>query len=258
MSDDPLAWVHALRSSHDHLAAFATAATAEQLARQSMATEWTTAQVLSHLGSGAEIGLGTLTGEAVDPPTVWDRWNAMSPDDQAAAFVSADRAVVEWYEALSVDDLHHHQVSLPFLPHPISAVEASGYRLAEIALHRWDIDGAFDPECALASDATPLLLDRQVSFVSMLGQFTPRGQRPAETVVIAVETRDPARSFELELGDTMELRPATGAATSGQLTLPAETLVRLTMGRLRAPDDARITISGPLSVADLRHIFAGF
>jgi hypothetical protein len=80
MSDDPLAWVRALRSNHDHLAAFATAATAEQLARQSMATEWTTAQVLSHLGSGAEIGLGTLTGEAVDPPAVWNRWNAMSPD----------------------------------------------------------------------------------------------------------------------------------------------------------------------------------
>jgi uncharacterized protein (TIGR03083 family) len=258
MSNDSSAWVRALRQDHDHLAALAASASAEQLSRQSMATEWTVAQVLSHLGSGAEIGLGTLTGNAVDPPSIWDRWNAMSPAEQAAAFVEADRLVVEWYEALSEDDLGRHPVSLPFLPHPIPAVDAAGFRLSETTLHRWDIDAAFDPEAPLAAAATPLLLERQVRMVSMLARFSPRENRPTQTTVITVETRDPERQFELELGDGMDLRPATGAATSGRLALPGETLVRMIMGRLRPPDDARVTVTGPLSLADLRRAFPGF
>ena len=63
----------------------------EQLSRQSGATEWSVAQVLSHLGSGAEIALARLApavaGEAVpeiDNQSVWDRWNAMSPEEQAS------------------------------------------------------------------------------------------------------------------------------------------------------------------------------
>ena len=52
--------IAALRTTHDDLAALVPGLTDEQLAGPSGASEWTVAQVLSHLGSGAEIGLATL------------------------------------------------------------------------------------------------------------------------------------------------------------------------------------------------------
>ena len=62
-------------------------------------TEWTVADVLSHLGSGAEI-LGRRLEDSlagVDTPddaapAVWDVWNAKTPDAQAADALVADRA----------------------------------------------------------------------------------------------------------------------------------------------------------------------
>jgi hypothetical protein len=57
--------IAALRSNHDELAARVRGFDEQDLARQSGSSQWDVAQVLSHLGSGAEIGLATLqTGVA--------------------------------------------------------------------------------------------------------------------------------------------------------------------------------------------------
>ena len=59
--------IAALRTNHDDLSALVRRLDAADLERLSSASEWTVAQVLSHLGSGAEIGLASLraalTGE---------------------------------------------------------------------------------------------------------------------------------------------------------------------------------------------------
>ena len=83
----------------------------EQLAGPSGASEWTVAQVLSHLGNGAEIGLATLERVLADGPaaepgfneSVWDRWNAMSPRDQATNFLDHDGRLVAAFEGLSAE-----------------------------------------------------------------------------------------------------------------------------------------------------------
>lgn len=54
------AGIDALRSTHDGLVAVVRDLSDEQLVAPSGATEWTVAQVLSHLGSGAEISAATL------------------------------------------------------------------------------------------------------------------------------------------------------------------------------------------------------
>ena len=96
------AGIDALRSTHDGLVAVVRDLSDEQLVAPSGATEWTVAQVLSHLGSGAEISAATLRN-AVDGAGrlpdgfnqgVWDRWNAMSPRHQADGFVVADAALL--------------------------------------------------------------------------------------------------------------------------------------------------------------------
>ena len=60
------ATISALRSTHDELAAVVRDLDDEQLLAPSGASEWPVAQVLSHLGSGAEIGLATLRAATGD------------------------------------------------------------------------------------------------------------------------------------------------------------------------------------------------
>src|SRR5688572_17855196 len=100
--------IAALRSEHDTLAGMVPALSAEQLTGPSGASEWTVADVLSHLGSGAEITLAAFrvsVGEigALAPDfnqSVWDRWNALSPQDQAAGWARSDAALVTALEAV--------------------------------------------------------------------------------------------------------------------------------------------------------------
>jgi hypothetical protein len=84
--------------------------------------------------------------------------------------------------------------------------------------------------------------------VGFVGRFTPRETRPAQDTTIRVTTSDPERHYELELGDNVDLRPASGGAAAGELTLPAEALLRLTAGRLAPGREAGASISGALTL----------
>ena len=55
MESSPGPWISALRHSHDRLRASVQSLGPDQLAQRSYPSEWTIAQVLSHLGSQAEI-----------------------------------------------------------------------------------------------------------------------------------------------------------------------------------------------------------
>ena len=98
MSTDPRHWISVLRASHGNLAGAVAALGPDRATDQSYCRDWSVAQVLSHLGSGAEISLLTLRsaigeGEPVGPdgfPPIWDRWNAKAPADQIADGLAAD------------------------------------------------------------------------------------------------------------------------------------------------------------------------
>jgi uncharacterized protein (TIGR03083 family) len=255
---EPVVWVDALRGGHDRLRAFVGGASADDLSQPSMCTEWNVARVLGHLGSGAEIGLATVTGADVDREAVWGRWNAMESGEMASSFVAADERLVSWFEGLSAEELTTRQVQMPFLPAPINAAEAAGFRLSEVSLHSWDVFAAFDPTARVAPDATDLLVDRLPMMVGFVARFTPRETRPATTTTIGVQVSEPDRRYELELGDSADLRPATGRPTDGQLDITGEALLRLAAGRLRPDREAGTTISGSLSLDDLRRAFPGY
>jgi uncharacterized protein (TIGR03083 family) len=256
--DQPAAWVDALRSSHDRLRAFVDNASAEDLAQPSMCPEWNVGRLLGHIGSGADIGMAVATGDDVDNDEVWARWNAMEPEEAASSFVTADEQLVRWFEGLSAEELTTREVQLHFLPSPISAVEAAGFRLGEVALHSWDLFAAFDPMAGIDPEATELLVDRLPMTVGFTGRFTPRETRPATDTTITIEMSEPQRRYELELGDRAELRPATDRPTDGRLDITGEALLRLVAGRLRPGREAGATISGSLSFDDLRRAFPGY
>jgi len=91
MESSPGPWISALRHSHDRLRASVEPLGPDQLAQRSYPSEWTIAQVLSHLGSQAEIfGLILAAGLAGQEPPgpeefppIWDTWNAKDPQAQA-------------------------------------------------------------------------------------------------------------------------------------------------------------------------------
>src|SRR5947208_8951411 len=99
--------IAALRATHDGLADLVPGLTDQQLTGPSGASEWTVAQALSHLGSGAEISrlpIVAATGddvEAEDNQTIWARWDGSTPAQQAAGFVEHDAAYVATVEALT-------------------------------------------------------------------------------------------------------------------------------------------------------------
>jgi uncharacterized protein (TIGR03083 family) len=253
--------IHALRTGHDDLARRVSGLRPEELRAPSAAAEWTIAQVLSHLGSGAEIALAALGGarggEVPGPdfnPQVWDRWNAMTPDEQAAGFVHANEELVAAYESLDEATRRDLRLDLGFLPEPVDVATAAGFRLNEFALHHWDVEVTFDPKAAVSADAAPLLIDR-VAFLLRWVAHPGNLGRPA---TVLVRLTEPEASFGLQLAEAAALVD-TPAEPDAVLAVPTEAWIRLATGRL-SPEytPADVTVSGDLTLDDLRRVFPGF
>jgi uncharacterized protein (TIGR03083 family) len=264
MTDRADETIKALRSGHDDLAALVRGFTADDLARTSGASKWDISQVLSHLGSGAEISLAALDGalDGTGNPGgefnqgVWARWDAMSREERAESFLTANEALVSRYEGLDEHTKESLRVDLGFLPAPVDLAAAGGLRLNEFAHHTWDVKVTFDPAATLAPEATILLFEQVALLIGFLGKAGELGGR---AVTIAVHTTAPERSFGLAVGETVSLveNPSSPDAV---LTAPAEWWMRLVAGR-HAPEHtpAAVTLSGDsITVDDLRRVFPGF
>src|SRR5215472_15658132 len=59
-ASNPRVWIAVLRQSHDRLLSLVGPLSPEQISGPSYCKDWSIAQVLSHLGSGAEIAMMTL------------------------------------------------------------------------------------------------------------------------------------------------------------------------------------------------------
>ncbi len=257
------ATISALRSTHDQLVSVVRDLDDEQLLAPSGSAEWPVAQVLSHLGSGAEIGLATLRaatgdGEAVGDgfnQSVWDRWNAMGPREQADGFVDADEALVAAYEALTPQQLSDLQVKLGFLPMPLPVASLAGMRLNEAAQHSWDVRVAFDDDAAIPDDAAALVVEHYATGLGFLLGFIGKADALAEPAVVTLGDL----GVSLSVTDTVALVPTDPAAASATLTGPPDAVARLIAGRLtpRWTPEA-VTVSGNVGLDDLRRVFPGY
>ena len=261
MEPTPAPWIGALRHSHDTLRAKVEPLDPGQLEQRSYASEWSIAQVLSHLGSQAEIfGLfldAGLSGQ--DPPgpdafrPIWDTWNAKSAQAQAADALRADQATLERFESLDADE--QSQLHLQLFGMELGAAGLARMRVSEHAIHAWDVLVALDPAATVAPDAVALLIDT-------LDQLVARSAKPdGKQRKVRVTTTDPERTFILETGDAVTLVAADGEAAPelglSELRLPAEAFVRLLYGRLD-PDHTPPAESTGVELDELRPIFPGF
>jgi uncharacterized protein (TIGR03083 family) len=259
---DPEPWVDALAGSHDRLSDIVGGLGADGVRRPSYCGGWTIAQVLSHLGSGAEIFEAildaVLAGEPAPGhdsfPAVWERWNAMTPDEQVEGFCAADGAFVEHLEHLG-DRLDE----LEFVMFGSVRMDAAGFvgtRLSEHAVHTWDVAVALDPAATVDDEAVALLVDRLPQMAARIGHAGGAGSRhPLE---VTIRTTDPFRRFTLRVDDAVTLMPAEESRepAGSTLTLPSEAFVRLVYGRL---DPAHSPSLEPEELVDgLRVVFPGF
>lgn len=256
---DPTPWVRAVRASHDRLAGIVATLDSDDLRKQSYAKEWSIADVLSHLGSGAEIfelsvnaGLGGEPPGQEDNQRIWDTWNARSPEEQAAKSIAANEALVSRIESLTPDQLAAFRVSM-FGGMIMDAAGLLRMRLSEHAVHSWDVAVVVDPAARVSQDAVELL-------VGGLPQMIQRvGKKAADPAVIAVTASNPDGTYTLDTGGVTLTPVAPETPASASLELTSEALLRLVYGRV----DESTVASGELratnvTLPELQAVFPGF
>ncbi|MEU3641809.1 maleylpyruvate isomerase family mycothiol-dependent enzyme [Lentzea sp. NPDC034063] len=246
-----------MRAEYDVLAGLVRTLTDEQLGLTSGAEEWTVAQALSHLGSGAEIGrapIASAAGETVtveDNQTIWARWDASAPRAQAEGFLEHNGRWLDMVEALTPEQRSSLTVDLGFLPEPIPLLTAVGMRLNEVANHSWDVRVAFDPDAGVNADSAAVLVDLLAGPLGFLLGFLAKPAELEAPVSVAIPGAGLVIDDAVTVVDHLE-------APSATFNGPQEAVVRLISGRLKAPYDKGVTVEGGVTLDDLRRVFPGF
>jgi uncharacterized protein (TIGR03083 family) len=247
-----------LRESHTRLASLIEPLGSEELTAMSYCAEWTIADVLSHLGSGAEISQlrldAAIRGDEApgrdSAQPVWDTWNAKSPESKAADGIAADGAFVDRLAGL--DEATRSSIQLSMGPMQMDFAAFVTSRLSEHTLHSWDVAVVLDPAATLPDAAAALVLPN----VSRIVRFTGKASEPYRSLHVHTTTPD----TDLTLGitaDGISLEPAQSGAHP-DLTLPAEALIRLAYGRLDADHTpTSVVADGPDTLEQLRRAFPG-
>jgi len=261
METSPAPWISALRHSHDRLQAAVEPLDPGQLEQRSYASEWSIAQVLSHLGSQAQIfalflNAGLSGSEPPGPDAfapIWGVWNAKTPQAQASDALEADQATLTLFESMDAEEQARFRLSMFGME--LDPAGVARMRLGEHAMHTWDVVVALDPGETLAPDAAALLIDT-------LDQLVTRTAKPdGKQRKIRVTTTDPERQFTLETGEAVTLVPADDETVPelgvSELRLPAEAFIRLIYGRLDSDHTPADEHAG-VELDELRAIFPGF
>lgn len=262
MTSDPRALIGILRNSHNRLAALVQPLGPDELRAQSYDTDWTIAQVLSHLGSGAEIAnLGlpaalsgnTQLDRATYPP-IWDAWNNRTPEAQAADCLTWDEQHVSRLEQLTGEQLA--AIRLELFGRTLDAAGLVRMRLSEHAMHTWDVAVAIDPATTVLPEAVLEILEQISGLLSFVAK--PAG----DSFRVRVHTTSPDGDYLLDVGEPVGLSPwvdGTGLASTevdGVLELPAEAFLRLLYGRLDPAHTPAYTAEG-IDLDRLRAVFPG-
>ena len=246
--------LEALKSSVSRLASLVQVLAPEQLSVQSYASQWSVADVLSHLGSGGVImrrGVdATISGDPIEDgfnQSVWDEWNAKTPEQKATDSLDADRALIDRLSAMSDDERASFQFSMG--PMTLAFDRFITLRLSEHVVHSWDVEVAIKPDATLPADAVPFVLD----VLPMITGFV--GKSDGNEGLVTIHTTGPDQSFELTVGpERLALAPTADAAPA-DIELSSEELIRLVYGRL---DPAHTSASAESPVLDrLRKLFPG-
>jgi uncharacterized protein (TIGR03083 family) len=248
--------IYALRSSVDRLAGLVRPLDDSSLIAQSYPTEWTIADVLSHLGSGAVISRRRLqaTLDNTEPPDdfnqrVWDEWNAKSSRAKADDGLAADAELVAALEETAPEDRARFKSAMG--PLELDWDAFIGMRLNEHLLHEWDVAVTLDPTIPLAQDGTDVVVDN----LELIARFTSKPKGDPRTIMVG--TTDPERSFVVTVEPEQVGFTSVEPGDKPEISMPAESFIRLVYGRLD-PDHTPPSVVGERALLDqLRSVFPG-
>jgi uncharacterized protein (TIGR03083 family) len=254
--------IDAIRASHTRLAS-ALDGVADVASQPSYCADWSIGQVVSHLGSGAEIYVSILDAgangrsapETAQFQPIWDRWNALSPDEQTRRGVESDRALLDRIDALTEAERDSWRLDLFGAERDLEGF--ARLRLSEHVMHTWDVVVALQPSAVLDGEAASLILDQLGWVAGFVG-------RPAdEPTTVRLIAGDLGRAFLLDIGtESVTLTEKSSESedsdnpVDGRLALPAEAMVRLVFGRLD-PDHTPAFDASGVDLDFLRERFPG-
>lgn len=257
---DPDTMIDALAASHAHLDGLRTAA----LTAPTRLPGWPVAQVLSHLGSGAEIGTALLhraldgAAETLDRDTmtgIWERWNAMTPDEQADGRRVHDAQHLALLEGLTEEQ--RHSLKVPYFIGPLTIAEYAGYRLSEHAVHTWDVAVALEAAARITPGATAVLWSRLALIAERFHAADVRTLLAPTSVTLRPTDGAPPATLVIRPGALTLVAGDSGAA---QASGTVEALTRLVYGRLapRLRADDRLALTPGITLDDLVSLFPGY
>ncbi len=152
------------------------------------------------------------------------------------------------------------KIQLPFFGMDLDAVGMVRLRLREHALHTWDVAVAVDPAAVVSADAVALLIDNVPQFLA------PRLGKPQEVPLrLRIRTVRPDRDYLLRAAEAVSMTDlrgdaaaAAGAEGAGEVSMPAEALLRLSYGRLDPAHTPAEVVASPDDLDRLRRVFPGF
>ncbi|HEX3332739.1 MAG TPA: maleylpyruvate isomerase family mycothiol-dependent enzyme [Acidimicrobiales bacterium] len=225
-----------------------------QLEGPSYDSDWTVADVLSHLGSGAVLMERRLDDarsgveSTIDPQPVWDEWNAKTPRAKADDALTEDERLLR--SIASLTESQWEELTFNFGPVTVGVEAAVALRLNEHAFHTWDIEVMSDKGATLPPDAVAVVVDN-LGFIARFTAKPAGGERE-----VWVRTTDPERHFTVRLTDESAELLEGDAGASDDLVLPAEAFCRLVYGRLDPDHSPEVDENG--EVLDLlRRVFPG-
>ena len=246
--------LEALELSVNHLRSTIEGLSEDQYVASAHPTEWTVADVMSHIGSAAIIfkrGIDDSLNERETPPkfneSVWDVWNAKTPHAQVTDSLDADKALLSRLLEMTPEEKDRYFLNTG--PMKFDFDRAVRLRLGEHVFHTWDIEEAFDPRATLQPEAVPYLFGN----LELLMRFAAKPTGNEHT--LHIRTTDPQKEFALtQSADGVTLNEVEDVEVF-DLELPAEAFLRLAYGRL----DEKHTPAGidPTHLDELRRVFPG-
>jgi uncharacterized protein (TIGR03083 family) len=246
----------ALRSSVERLARLVHPLDDESVSQPAYPTEWSIADVMSHIGSGAVISRRRFQAspENTEPPddfnqNVWDEWNAKPPRRKVDDAVAADAELLAALEATPPEDRARFKSAMG--PFEFDWDAFVGMRLNEHLLHEWDVAVALDPAAHLGEDGTAVVVDN----LGLITKFTAKPNGDPRTITVA--TSDPERSFVVTIGTEQVEFSSVEPGGDADLSMTAESLIRLVYGRLDSGHTPPSAIGETALLEQLRAVFPG-
>jgi uncharacterized protein (TIGR03083 family) len=244
----------ALRSSVEHLAHVVQRLNPAQYGSPAYPTDWSIADVFSHLGSSGailtrrfdDIVAGRATEESLNQP-IWEQWNAKAPASQVREALDANVTLLERLESL--DNIRRDTFQFSMGPMDFDFSGFVGLRLNELVLHTWDVEVMIDPSARLWRGAVDVVVDNLDTIV----RFSGRPSGVAHN--LGVRTVDPYRLFTFSFGLASVELISDAPVGRRDLEIPAEALIRLVYGRLDPAHTPLVVDVAHLD--DLRRAFPG-